>query len=47
VDGAVVAVKPWARQSSGGRGPNVVGMGGAVVRIVWLTSGAHAVLQIS
>jgi hypothetical protein len=41
------AVKPRARQSGGGCGMNVVGTGGAVIRTVWLTSGAHTVLYFS
>jgi hypothetical protein len=45
--GTVAAAKPWAWQSGGGRGSNAVCMGGAVVWIVRLTSGAHVVLQIS
>jgi hypothetical protein len=39
--GAVATVKPWALQSDGGRGPNAVGTGGAVVRTVRLTGGAQ------
>jgi hypothetical protein len=40
-------VKPGVRQSGGGRGPNVVGTGSAVIRTVWLTSRAHAVFFFS
>jgi hypothetical protein len=35
----VAAVKPWAQQSGDGRGPNAVGMVGAVVRKGRLTGG--------
>jgi hypothetical protein len=45
VGGTVVVVKPWAWQRGGGHGWNGVGMGSAIVRIGWLTSGAHVVLH--
>jgi hypothetical protein len=43
----VVAVKPGARQSGGCRGLNVVSTGSAVIRTVWLTSGAHMLFYFS
>jgi hypothetical protein len=45
--GAVVVVKPGARQSGSGRSLIVVGTGGAVTQTVWLMSGAHTVLYFS
>jgi hypothetical protein len=33
----VVVEKPWAWQNGGGRGPNAVGMGSAIVRTGLLT----------
>jgi hypothetical protein len=42
--GAAEQRRNRGQQSGGGRSPNAVGTGGAVVRTVWLTSGAHAVL---
>jgi hypothetical protein len=40
-------VKPGARQIGGGHGPNVVGMGSAVIRTVRMTSGSHVVFYFS
>jgi hypothetical protein len=43
VGGAVAAVKPWATKRWRPQSEH----GGSVVRTVWLTSGAHAVLYFS
>jgi hypothetical protein len=40
-------MKPRARQSGDERGLNVASTGGAIIRTVWLTSGAHKILYFS